>query len=57
MFQNINGQRMFNGHLMSGSRFACCTGATPLMKYAYSAFMSSSLTFAYEGYGIAGYRL
>ena len=36
---------------------ACLTGSTPCMKYAYSACTSSSLIFAYDTYGIAGYRL
>jgi hypothetical protein len=57
MFHNASGQRMFSGHGMSDVRFACFTGSTPCMKYAYSAFTSSSFSFAYDGYGIAGYRL
>ena len=38
-----SGQRIDSNHTMSTARFSCSTGATPCMKYAYSAFMSSSV--------------
>ena len=53
--QMPSGQRIDSGHTMSTLRFSCSTGATPCMKYAYSAFMSSSVRRAYDGNGIAGY--
>lgn len=56
-FQIFSGQRMPSSAGISFFGGTCLTGSTPCMKYAYSAFTSSSPTFAYDTYGIAGYRL